>query len=302
MWIQITDELLMPEKLWLQVHTAHLPGRQPVFIQAAATENLIQMTSSFLPSDLSGILSSSAPPSPAPLFLLLHTHTRMHARTHTHTPIQPSLSPCSSLNAHPASVYLVVFLSHLASPSTTPLPPRALFIVRLNTASRLSASACAAEKTLLSSARCRRSHLAAALITSHPQNQWVLDRRRCRRARAEAINRFQYGPAGDCEWNSILFCKIVHLLDEQILMAVLASSSSPTHTHIHTHTRAMFCIMAKAVIQLQMDQCFYKDITTVQGPARWREGCFLLLWLFSNYCSLHAHFLPQIWRFCLYPF
>ena len=138
---------------------------------------------------------------------------------------------------HTLPVSILLYFSLTLPPlPPPPLPPRALFIVRLNTVSRLSASARAAEKTLLSSARCRRSHLAAALITSHPQNQWVLDRRRCRRARAEAINRFQYGPAGDCEWNSILFCKIVHLLDEQILMAVLASSSSPTHTHIHTHT------------------------------------------------------------------
>ena len=33
-----TDELLMPEELWLQVQPAHLFGKQPAFIQAAAAE------------------------------------------------------------------------------------------------------------------------------------------------------------------------------------------------------------------------------------------------------------------------
>lgn len=62
------DALLMPEEFWLQVEAAHLSGKQPAFIQAAAAENLIQMTSSFLPSDLSGILFYSTPPlHPAPL-------------------------------------------------------------------------------------------------------------------------------------------------------------------------------------------------------------------------------------------
>ena len=43
-----------------------------------------------------------------------------------------------------------------------------------------------------------------------------------------------------------------------------ALTRAHTHTHTHTHTQAIFCIMAKTVIQLQMDQCFYKDITTVR--------------------------------------
>lgn len=131
----------------------HLSGQQPAFIQAAAAENLIQMTSSFFPSDLSGILSYTVPPSPPP-----HRPPLLRTDTYTHTPpIQPSHSPSSSLNAHPASVYLAVFLS-LTLPPLPPHPlsscpphslplPRALFIVRLNTASRLSANVCAAENS-----------------------------------------------------------------------------------------------------------------------------------------------------------
>lgn len=76
------------------------------------------MTSSFLPSDLSGILPCSSPPSPPPLsLLLLHTHTYTRSPT-----IQPSHSLCSSFNPHPATVSLTIFLSHLAYPSTTPPP------------------------------------------------------------------------------------------------------------------------------------------------------------------------------------
>lgn len=80
-----------------------------------------------------------------------------------------------------------------------------------------------------------------------PMGPWPpLPPHHCRRAWAQAINRFQYGSAGDCEWNSILFCKIVHLLDEQILMVVLAGCSSP----LHAHAEPRFCLTAKAVIQL----------------------------------------------------
>lgn len=52
--IQKTDELLMSEKLRPQTY---LSGLQPALIWA---ENLIQMTSSFFPSDLSGIHTSSS--------------------------------------------------------------------------------------------------------------------------------------------------------------------------------------------------------------------------------------------------
>lgn len=124
---------------------------------------------------------------------------------------------------------------HTSSPSPSPLP-RALFIVRLSTASRLSASECAPENSAELRPVSPLSLLSFGSCTDHisSQNQWVLGRRRrrcCRRTSAQAINRFQYGPAGDCEWNSILFCKIVHLLDEQILMAVLAGCFSSIHTH-----------------------------------------------------------------------
>lgn len=165
----------MPEEFWLQVEAAHLSGKQPAFIQAAAAENLIQMTSSFLPSDLSGILFYSTPP-PSPCS-------------------PPSQSLCSSLNAHPAILSLCIFLSpclpfhHTSSCPPTPhslrllslrllsLLPRALFRGRLNTTSRLSDSSSATQKLWWVAPQYRSrhcTHLAAALITSHPKTSGFL--------------------------------------------------------------------------------------------------------------------------------
>lgn len=177
----------MPEEHWPQVQAAHFSGQQPALIQAAATENLIQMTSSFLPSDLSGIPSFSRPPSPPPLSLLLHTHI------HT-PPIQPSHSLWCSLKAHPASVSLAVFLSHLISPSTTPppvlpatlpppYPPKGIIH-------------CEGERSFKVKFQCvgygklcwvaPGAATVAALVWQHTDhisshNQWVLGSRRCRR-------------------------------------------------------------------------------------------------------------------------
>lgn len=133
----------MPEEFWPQVQAAHPFGEQPAFIQAAAAENLIQMTSSFLPSDLSGILSYSTPPSPPPRSLTTHTNT---------PPIQPSQNLCSSLNAHPARLSLGVFFLSPCLPfhrllrsythhtsTSSPRLPRASSRVSLDAASRLRA-------------------------------------------------------------------------------------------------------------------------------------------------------------------
>lgn len=160
----------MPEEFWLQVEAAHLSGKQPAFIQAAAAENLIQMTSSFLPSDLSGILFYSTPP-PSPCS-------------------SPSQSLCSSLNAHPAILSLSIFLSpclpfhHTTSCPPTPhslrllsLLPRALFRGRLNTTSRSSDSSSATQKLCWVAPRyrcCDCTHLAATLFTSHPKTNGSL--------------------------------------------------------------------------------------------------------------------------------
>lgn len=102
----------MPEEFWLQVEAAHLSGKQPAFIQAAAAENLIQMTSSFLPSDLSGILFYSTPPLTLPLSF----------------PESLQLfkcTPCHSISLY-FSLTLPPFPPHLLLSSHATLPPPAL--------------------------------------------------------------------------------------------------------------------------------------------------------------------------------
>lgn len=69
------------------------------------------MTSSFLPSDLSGIFYCSTLPPPSSSSTHIHTHSLLLVHSHL-----------SSISAPPATMCLVVFLSHLASPSTTPHP------------------------------------------------------------------------------------------------------------------------------------------------------------------------------------
>lgn len=210
----------MPEEFWLQVEAAHLSGKQPAFIQAAAAENLIQMTSSFLPSDLSGILFYSIPPSPCS---------------------SPSQSLCSSLNAHPAILSLCIFLSpclpfqHTSSCPPTPhslrllsLLPRALFRGRLNITSRSSDSSSATQKLCWVAPRyrcCDCTHLAATLITSHPKTNGSL---------ATATGDWWL-------WMKLSF--ILHLLDDWILMVILAGFSS-TCKHRHKHTEDRVGLMA----------------------------------------------------------
>lgn len=140
---------------------------------------------------------------------------------------------------HTLLVSIPLYFSPSATPplvltAALPPPPRGTIHSEVEHSLKVKCQrACALPKILLRcerGRRCRCYHLAAALIASHPKNQWVLGCHcRCRRACVKAINRFQYGPAGICEWNSISFCKIVHLLDEQILMAVLANCSYPMH-------------------------------------------------------------------------